>query len=109
MIKHISLFKFKGAGANGKTKEENIQTIKQMLEDLPSKAPFVLSSEVGVIAGEAPPLPPDAPIIFADLAQILTFANAEDAGKYGPCEAHGALAQIADPMLDKIVAIDFEL
>lgn len=108
MVKHISMFKFKDGGANGKSKEENIRIIKQVLEELPPKAPFILDSEVGAAVCGAPPLPPDAQIFFADLVQIITFANAEDAEKYAPCEAHRELAEIADPMLDKIAAIDFE-
>lgn len=46
MIRHIVMWKIKD-GAHGKTKKENIRSIKKMLEDLNGKIPGMLRLEVG--------------------------------------------------------------
>ncbi|MFP8487963.1 Dabb family protein [Gracilimonas sp. Q87] len=47
MIKHIVMWKLKDV-AEGKTKAENAETIKKLLEDLPSKITELRSVEVGI-------------------------------------------------------------
>lgn len=47
MIKHIVMWKLKDV-AEGKTKAENAETMKKLLEDLPSKINELKSAEVGV-------------------------------------------------------------
>ncbi|MBD3616101.1 MAG: Dabb family protein [Gracilimonas sp.] len=47
MIKHIVMWKLKDV-AEGKTKAENAEIMKKMLEDLPSKIEELKSAEVGI-------------------------------------------------------------
>jgi len=47
MIKHIVMWKLKDV-AEGKTKAENAETIKKLLENLPSKINELKSAEVGL-------------------------------------------------------------
>jgi hypothetical protein len=47
VIKHIVVFKMKPS-VDGKTREENLQDLKGMLESLPGKIPEVRRFEVGV-------------------------------------------------------------
>jgi len=47
MIKHIVMWEFLDS-AEGKSKSENIQIIKEKLESLPSKIPEIKFMEVGV-------------------------------------------------------------
>ncbi|HPJ38988.1 MAG TPA: Dabb family protein, partial [Spirochaetota bacterium] len=46
MVKHIVLWKLKEQ-AHGKSKKENAETIKSMLENLNGKIPGMISIEVG--------------------------------------------------------------
>ncbi|NTV91447.1 MAG: hypothetical protein HGA22_13985, partial [Clostridiales bacterium] len=65
--------------------------------------------EVGTTLGGVPPLGDDATLMFFDLAQILTFANAEDAAAYPSSGAHVDLVEFADQLLKKVAGIDFEV
>ncbi|MEX0722614.1 MAG: Dabb family protein [Gracilimonas sp.] len=47
MIKHVVMWKLKDV-AEGKTKSENAETIKKLLEDLPNKIKELNSAEVGI-------------------------------------------------------------
>ena len=47
MIRHIVMWKLKNR-AHGKTKKENIISIKKMLEDLNGKIPGMIRLEVGI-------------------------------------------------------------
>jgi hypothetical protein len=47
VVKHIVVFKMK-ASTDGKTKAENLQDLKGMLEALPGKIPEIRKFEVGV-------------------------------------------------------------
>ena len=47
MIKHVVMWKLKDV-AEGKTKAENTETMKKLLEDLPSKIEELKSVEVGI-------------------------------------------------------------
>lgn len=47
MLKHIVMWQFKDE-AEGKTRAENCQFIKKMLEALPAKIPFIRKLEVGI-------------------------------------------------------------
>ena len=47
MIKHVVMWKLKDV-AEGKTKSENAETMKKLLEGLPSKIKELKSAEVGI-------------------------------------------------------------
>lgn len=109
MIRHISVFTLVENAPNGKTKQENIETICKYLETVPELYPVIVNSQVGVsIGGDAPDLPEGAAPIFGDIVQILDFHTVEDANGYPPSKAHTNLVEFSNPMLDKVTAIDFE-
>ena len=110
MIRHISVFTFSDNPKNGKTKAENIETVRAYLESVPALYPAMKFSQVGVaIPGEVPNLPPDASPLFGDLVQIADYDTLEDANGYPPSKAHMDLVALSDPMLEKVTAIDFEI
>lgn len=109
MIRHISIFTFLDDPVNGKTKEENIQTVRAFLDTIPRRYPVVRSQIIGSSLGGNPPMPDDAPVLFGDLVQVMDFDSAEDALGYGPSPAHSELVNLSGPMLKKVTAIDFEL
>ena len=45
MIRHICMFKFKEE-ADGRTKSENVNIAKQMLDNLPQSISYILHSEI---------------------------------------------------------------
>ena len=47
MIRHICMFKFKDF-ADGRTKAENVEITKNMLDKLPDTIPYILSSHTAV-------------------------------------------------------------
>ncbi len=108
MIRHISVFSFSDTPKNGRTKAENIETVRAYLENVPSLYPAMKAQQIGVaIPGDPPELPPDACPIFGDLVQIADYETLEDANGYPPSKAHMDLVALSDPMLEKVTAIDF--
>jgi len=107
MIKHISMFSFKG-DAGGKTKEENINEVRQLLLDLPSQIPFILTNEVGAQIKNTPETGADAPPVY-DLVQIITFETPENAAAYPAHPAHLDLVRRSDAMVEKMAMIDYEV
>ena len=109
MIRHISVFTFLETGRNGKSKQENIETIRAYLEKVPAMYPAMKACQIGVaIPGEVPDLPEGACPLFGDLVQIADYETLEDANGYPPSKAHMDLVALSDPMLEKVTAIDFE-
>ena len=109
MIRHISVFTFLDAPANGKSKEENIALVRAYLERVPQLYPKIRAQQIGVTLGGTPVLPDDAPVMFGDLVQIADYDNADDANGYPPSRAHMDLVEFSTPMLKKVTAIDFEV
>ena len=107
MIKHISMFSFKD-NAGGKTKDKNVNEIRQLLLDLPSQIPFILTNEVGAQIKNAPEPGADAPPVY-DLVQIITFEAPENAAAYPAHPAHLDLVRRSDAMTDKMAMIDYEV
>lgn len=109
MIRHISVFTFLDAPTNGKTKAENIETVRAFLEQIPGLYPAMKSQVIGTTLGGTPVLPDDAPVMFGDLVQIADYAAAEDAAGYAASRAHTELVELSSPMMKKVTSIDFEL
>lgn len=109
MIRHISVFTFLDEPANGKTKAENMETVRAYLEKVPELYPPIKSQYIGVTLGGTPVLPDDAPVMFGDLVQVIDYDNAEDANGYPPSKAHMDLVEFSTPMLKKVTAIDYEM
>ncbi len=108
MYRHISVFAFSDTPKNGRSKAENIETVRAYLENVPSLYPAMKAQQIGVaIPGDPPELPPDACPIFGDLVQIADYDTLDDLNGYPPSKAHMDLVALSDPMLDKVTAIDF--
>ena len=108
MIRHISVFTFSDTPKNGKTKAENMETVRAYLEKVPELYPAMKAQQVGVaIPGDPPELPPDACQLFGDLVQIADYETLEDANGYPPSKAHMDLVALSDPMLERVTVIDF--
>ena len=109
MIRHISVFTFLENPANGKTKAENMETVRSYLETVPTRYPAAVSQVIGITLGGTPVLPDDAPVMFGDIVQLIDFETAEDAAGYPPSKAHMDLVEFSTPMLKKVTAIDYEI
>ena len=109
MIRHISVFAFSDAPANGRTKEENIRIVREYLEKVPEQFPAMKNQTVGVSVGSAPALPDDAPVMNGDLVQIADYDTLEDAASYLPSRVHMDLVELSGPMINKVTVIDFEI
>ena len=80
MIKHIVLWKLKDV-AEGKTKAENAETMKKLLEDLPSKIKELNSAEVGlnIIKGDSEAICDVVLTVSCETKEDLqTYANHPD-------------------------------
>lgn len=108
MIRHISLFRLLKEPANGKTMEENGKAMVEFLRTLPEKNPAIISCQAGLSLG-GPDGPPDAPVMFTHVAQVIDFADMEGAMAYPASEAHTALVEFSAGVVEKVVAIDYEI
>ena len=109
MIRHISVFTFLEQPANGKTKEENMKTVRAYLEKVPQLYPAIKSQYIGTTLGGTPVLPDDAPVMFGDLVQVIDYETVEDANGYPPSKAHMDLVEFSSPMMKKVTTIDYEM
>lgn len=91
MVKHVVFWKLKKS-AQGKSKAENAQLMKDKLEALVGKIPGLLALEVGVDFSQSGS--------SADIALYSTFANREDLGNYLRHPEHEAVV----PFIVKVVA-----
>lgn len=109
MIRHISVFTFKDSSPDGRSKAENIETVRAYLETVPARYPAMVRQHIAVQKAHTPDLPEDAPVMFGDLVQEADFATIEDADGYPASAAHTELAEFSTPMLRKVTAIDYEI
>lgn len=94
--------------ANGKTMAENIAALQEHLKKLPEMNPDILACQVGVSMG-GPDGPADAPCMFTDVAQVIDFADPKGAMEYPASKAHMSLVEFTQGMVEKVVAIDYEI
>lgn len=73
MLKHIVMWQFKDE-AEGKTKQENCEYIKAMLEALPAKISLIKKLEVGIHEG--------VPTMAADMSLYTEFESMADLNAY---------------------------
>lgn len=109
MIRHISIFTFKNSTPDGKSKADNISSVRRFLQTVPAMNPSIIQHSVCIPALDSPDLPDEAPVMFGDLIQIADFTSIEDAQNYPASEAHIKLTEFSSPMLRKVTAIDFEI
>lgn len=100
MIKHIVVWALKEE-ANGKTKEENKQIFKTMLEDLVGKVPSLKSLEVGLKTDAAPDN-------CDDIVLVTEFDTWEGLSEYATHPDHLKVIAFAKQVVAKRSAMDYE-
>ena len=107
MFRHISLFTLEAEPTNGKTKEENIQTLKEMLEKLPEIEPSIVNNAVGTALPGPPGMPAGGPG-FYEVAQVIDFETQEACMAYPMTAAHGTLIEFGQGVIKDVGIIDYE-
>lgn len=97
MIVHISLFYLKDA--------KDTDALVAALNRVPQENPAIVTSQVGANMTFLPAMP-GLPK-FAHVAQVITFANQEDADSYAASFAHQHLREETDDLIDWVAGADF--
>ncbi|MBQ5730628.1 MAG: Dabb family protein [Bacteroidaceae bacterium] len=100
MLKHIVMWRFV-EGAEGKSRKENAQWMKEHLEALVGVVPEIRSMEVGVncYPGET----------AYDAVLISTFDDVDAMNRYKVHPAHVAVAEYCKKVRESRVDIDYEI
>ena len=101
MIRHIVMFQFKDE-AEGRSKQENIQITKNMLDALPEKISWIRSSQTAINSSNADPN-------NHDLLLISDFDSFEDLQKYIVHPDHKAVGAFMRPVRLNRTCIDIEI
>jgi len=99
MLRHVVMFQFKEE-AQGRTKAENIEITRQMLEALPQKIEWIRASQIAVNA-------PDADEGNYDLVLITDFDSMEDYRRYKVHPDHVAVGTFMRPVRITRSSVDF--
>ena len=102
MFRHISLYTLEETPANGKTKEENILLLKEMLEKLPETEPSIAGCVVGLGLGGPPGMSG-----FYEVAQIIDFETKEACMAYPMTPGHKSLVAFGEGVIKDVGIIDF--
>lgn len=100
MVKHIVMFKFLPE-AGGRTKKQNAEIAKQMLDDLQGKVPTLLSSEV-LLNSEA------AAESNYDLVLISEFESFKALDEYIVHPLHNAVGEFIKDVRESRSCVDYE-
>ena len=98
MIRHIVMFRFKEE-AMGKSKKENVEATRAMLDALPAKIPQIVESRTYIGAEGMNPE-------NADLLLVSDFATREDLEAYIVHPDHKAVGAFMRPRRESRAAID---
>ncbi|MDR9415343.1 MAG: Dabb family protein [Gracilimonas sp.] len=100
MIKHVVMWKLKEV-AEGKTKAENAETMKNLLEDLPSKIEELYSAEVGinVLEGEGEAI--------CDVVLTVSCDSEEDLKVYSEHPDHQKVVSFIKKVVSERRVVDY--
>lgn len=84
MLKHVVMWQFKEE-AEGKTRAENCQYVKEQLESLPAKIPFIRKLEVFLNQYQSS--------MSADMILITEFDSKDDLDLYGVHPDHAKVSE----------------
>lgn len=101
MLRHIVLFKFK-ENAEGRSKAENVNMTKNMLEALPAKIGLIKKSEVRICKEGTNP-------DNCDLLLISDFESKEALDQYIVHPDHKAVGAFMRPLREGRSSIDIEI
>jgi len=94
MITHIVFLQF-----NDENKEQNIQKVKQLLEELPSKIDIIESLEVGINFNDAPRA--------MDMSLFTTFKTKEDLKIYATHPEHLKVIEVIREVTQYTKVVDY--
>lgn len=102
MIKHIVMWKLKEV-AEGKTKAENAEVMKELLEDLPNKIGELDSAEVGIniLQGDEEAI--------ADVVLTTTCQSREDLKIYAEHPDHQKVVRFIKKVVTERRVTDYEV
>lgn len=101
MIKHVVMWKLKDI-AEGKTKAENAEVMKELLEDLPNKIEELHSAEVGINILEG-----DGEAI-SDVVLTTVCNSREDLQAYAVHPDHQKVVSFIKKVVDERRVTDYE-
>ena len=99
MIRHVCMFEFLDF-AQGRTRAENVEITRKMLEALPEKIDWIRASTVALNA-------PDAPTGNWDLILISDFDSFADLERYRVHPDHVAVGDFMKPVRRARACVDF--
>ncbi len=100
MIRHVVLWSFK-ADAEGKSKEENITAVKDMLYSLVPRIPEIKRMEIGVDVTHSS--------ASMDLMLLTEFDTIADLKTYAVHPDHLAVAEYVGKVVESRVVLDAEI
>ena len=100
MIKHIVMFRLKES-ALGKSKDENLQELKVLLESLEDKIPVIKSLEVGINMG--------ASASASDIALYSEFDDMQTLEDYRIHPEHVKIVEFIDKVCSERRVADYEV
>ncbi len=98
MIKHIVMWRI--AAAEGRSKEENIQLLREKLEALPAIIPEIRGYEVGVNIA-------DSAAAF-DVVLVSDFRSVDDLQTYRVHPEHVRVAEFIGKIREQNAVVDYE-
>ncbi|MBO6586757.1 MAG: Dabb family protein [Gracilimonas sp.] len=101
MIKHVVMWKLKEV-AEGKTKIENAEVMKKLLEDLPNKIEELVSAEVGIniLKGTG--------AAICDVVLTTECASEEDLKAYAAHPDHQKVVDFIKKVVKERRVVDFD-
>ena len=99
MIKHIVMWKFKEE-AEGKTKQENMDIVRDRLYALPAIIPEIKKMEIGFDVKHTD--------MSADLALLTEFDSLDTLKTYAEHPDHQLVSKYVRKVIESRVVIDFE-
>lgn len=100
MIKHIVMFRLK-EGAEGRSKRENLETLKTLLESLPAKIPGIRYFEVGINEGESKSA--------SDIALYSEFDTMQALEIYRKHPEHIKVVELIEKICSERRVVDYEV
>ena len=100
MIKHIVMWKFKEF-AQGATGKDNLEKVKRMLEQLPTKIDFIKEMEVHLNVN-----PKEG---MYDAVLISVFDSLEDVNRYRVHPEHKKISDFVSLVRESRASVDYEI
>ena len=100
MLKHIVMWRLHEE-SDGRSRAENIQIFKSMLEGLVGQIPEIVELEVGINEKDAEPA--------SDLCLVSSFNSLEDLATYSAHPEHQKVIEFAGKVVSERRVVDYHL